>query len=223
MNGLKQRMIVSYSLAYRNYQRSVRERQINRALQAIDKGTGKLNKINQSDYKRFISQTHCTKEGEISQKTLLQLNHEVIEREAAFDGYYAVCTTLEDDVSTILSTNKRRWEIEECFRIMKSEFKARPVYLSLDQRIEAHFMTCFLSLVLYRYLEKRLENHFTCSEMISQLREMNFLQIAGHGYVPTYMRTDFTDAMHDAFGFRTDCEIVTNKELKKIQKTTRCK
>ena len=223
INGLKQRIIVSYSLAYRNYQRSIREKQITRALQAIDKGAAKVNKTNQNDYKRFISQIHCTKEGEIPQKTFLQLNHEAIEREAAFDGYYAVCTTLEDDIITILSANKRRWEIEECFRIMKSEFKARPVYLSLDQRIKAHFMTCFLSLVLYRYLEKRLENRFTCSETISQLRTMNFLQVAGHGYIPTYTRTVFTDALHDAFGFRTDCEIVTNKAIKKIQKTTWCK
>ena len=223
IKGLKQRMVVTYSLAYRNYQRNIREGQINRALQAIQDGGSRVTKVNPNDYKRFITQTHCTSEGEVSGKTLYQLNQEAIAKEAAFDGFYAVCTNLTDDVSAILAVNKRRWEIEECFRIMKSEFKARPVYLSLDQRIQAHFMTCFLSLVLFRYLEKRLENRFTCEDIISQLRRMDFLQVKSFGYIPAYTRTDLTDALHDAFGFRTDFEIVTNKELKKIQRIIKCK
>lgn len=220
ITGLKQRMVVTYSPAYRHYQQSVRERQINRALQAIQKGSGKLTKTSQNDYKRFISQTHCTKEGEVSSQTVCQLNQAAIDKEAAFDGFYAVCTNLEDDASTIIGINKRRWQIEECFRIMKSEFKARPVYLSLDQHIKAHFLTCFLSLVLYRYLERRLDSCFSCTEITSQLRDMNFLQVKGSGYVPCYTRTDFTDALHDAFGFRTDFEIITPKMMKSIQKVS---
>lgn len=223
LNGMKQRMIVSYSISYRNYQRSVRERQVNRAVQAINNGGGKLSKVNQNDYKRFVSQTHCTKEGEISEKTLFHLNHKAIQREEAFDGFYAVCTTLEDDIASILRANKRRWEIEECFRIMKSEFKARPVYVSLDQRIKAHFLTCFLSLVIYRYLERRMDNKFTCEDMISQLRDMRFLLLKGCGYVPAYTRTNFTDALHEAFGFRTDYEIVTNQSLQSILRRSRSK
>lgn len=223
LNGMKQRMIVSYSISYRNYQRSVRERQVNRAVQAINNGGGKLSKVNQNDYKRFVSQTHCTKEGEVSEKTLFHLNHEAIQREEAFDGFYAVCTTLEDDIASILRANKRRWEIEECFRIMKSEFKARPVYVSLDQRIKAHFLTCFLSLVIYRYLERRMDNKFTCEDMISQLRDMRFLLLKGCGYVPAYTRTNFTDALHEAFGFRTDYEIVTNQSLQSILRRSRSK
>jgi hypothetical protein len=117
---------------------------------------------------------------------------------------------LDDDVSDIIKINHRRWEIEECFRIMKSEFEARPVYLSRDERIEAHFITCFIALVIYRLLEKRLQEEFTCSEIISELREMNFMEIKGEGYVPIYTRTDFTDALHEAFGFRTDYQIITN-------------
>lgn len=220
LKGLKQRMVVTYSPAYRHYQQSVRERQINRALQAIQNGSGKLSKTSQNDYKRFISQTHCTKEGEVSSRTVCQLNQEAIDKEATFDGFYAVCTNLEDDASTIIGINKRRWKIEECFRIMKSEFKARPVYLSLDQHIKAHFLTCFLSLVLYRYLEKRLDCRFSCQEITSQLRYMNFLQLKGSGYVPSYTRTDFTDALHDAFGFRTDFEIISPKMMKSIQKVS---
>ena len=223
IKGLKQRMVVTYSLAYRNYQRNVREGQINRALQAIQGGAGRISKVNPNDYKRFITQTHCTDEGEVSSKTLYELNGDAIAREAAFDGFYAVCTNLEADAADIIRVNKRRWEIEECFRIMKSEFKARPVYLSLDQRIQAHFMTCFLSLVLYRYLEKRLDNKFTCQEIISQLRDMTFKQCKDSGFIPTYTRTDLTDALHDAFGFRTDYEILTLKQFKKIQKLTKTK
>ena len=221
IKGLKQRMLVTYSIKYRDYQRSVRESQINRALEAIKTGQGKLTHTNQNDYKRFITQTHCTPEGEIAGSTSYGLNEEAIHKEAVYDGFYAVCTSLSDDASSIIQINKRRWEIEECFRIMKSEFKARPVYLSRDDRIQAHFMTCFLSLILYRALEKRLDERFCCEDIIGQLKEMNFQLIKGSGYVPCYTRTDFTDALHDAFGFRTDFEIVTQKQMKSIMKITK--
>lgn len=138
-----------------------------------------------------------------------------------YDGFYAVCTNLEDDAATIAKINHRRWEIEECFRIMKSEFKARPVYLSRNDRIQAHFTTCFLALVLYRHLEKRLGEKFTSHDIISSIRNMNFNHIPNEGYVPTYMRTDLTDALHDEFGFRTDTEIVSLKKMKKIFKSTK--
>ncbi len=104
---------------------------------------------------------------------------------------------------------------------MKSEFKARPVFLRNDDRIEAHFTTCFLALVLYRYLEKSLDSAFTTSGIVNQLRNMNFHAIPGEGVMPIYTRTDFTDALHEAFGFRTDYEIVSNRELKKIYKSTK--
>ena len=104
---------------------------------------------------------------------------------------------------------------------MKSEFKARPVYLRSDDRIEAHFITCFIALVIYRLLEKKLNEEFTCHEIISELREMNFKEIQGEGYEPIYTRTDFTDALHEAFGFHTDYQIVTSKQMKKIFKATK--
>jgi hypothetical protein len=141
----------------------------------------------------------------------------LILKEEAFDGFYAVCTNL-DDASEIIKVNHRRWEIEECFRIMKSEFKARPVYLSNDDRIEAHFTTCFISLIIYRLLEKRLNEKYTCHEIIAGLKDMNFHEVKGEGYTPTYTRTDFTDSLHEAFGFRTDYEIVNTSQMKKILK-----
>ena len=104
---------------------------------------------------------------------------------------------------------------------MKSEFKARPVYLSKDDRIEAHFTTCFISLIIYRLLEKKLEEKFTCNEIISGLRDMNIKKIKGEGYEPLYTRNDFTDALHEAFGFRTDYQIVTTRNMKNIFKETK--
>ena len=103
---------------------------------------------------------------------------------------------------------------------MKTEFKARPVYLQRDDRIEAHFTTCFISLMIYRLLEKKLEKKFTCNEIISGLKDMNFFEVKGEGYIPTYTRNDFTDAVHDTFGFRTDLQIVNKKTIKNILKGT---
>jgi transposase len=173
--------------------------------------------------KRFIKKTNVTTNGEIAEKELYSIDTALIEKEASYDGFYGVCTNLDDDVSQIIKINQRRWEIEECFRIMKSEFEARPVYLTRKERIEAHFITCFIALVIYRLLEKRLNEKFTCGEIIGELREMNFKRIEGEGYEPLYTRTDFTDALHEAFGFHTDYEIVTLKQMKKIFKITKCR
>jgi len=220
-NELEQKIIVSYSIKYKNYQRKIRISQIERAKKTIVSNLTKLKKCNQNDYKRFIKKTSCTTDGEIAAKEIYSINTDIIANEEAFDGFYAVCTNLDDKAEAIVKVNERRWEIEECFRIMKSEFKARPVYLRKDDRIEAHFITCFISLVIYRLLEKKLEEKFTCHEIISELREMNFKEIKGEGYEPIYTRTDFTDALHEAFGFRTDYEIVNNRQMKKIFKTTK--
>ena len=217
-NDLEQKLIVTYSLKYKNYQRQIRNSQIERAKNAITTKTFKLDKCNQNDYKRFIKRTNITTEGEIAEKKILSINNEIIEKEEKFDGFYGVCTNLEDNAEEIIKVNQRRWEIEESFRIMKSEFKARPVYLSRDDRITAHFTTCFLSLVLLRFLEKRLEEKYSSSKIIDCLREMNFMESIGNGYIPTYTRTDLTDDLHDKFGFRTDYQIITNPSLKKIFK-----
>ncbi len=220
-DDLEQKLIVTYSIKYRDYQRQIRQSQIDRAIKVIDTNPAKIKKHNQNDFKRFIEKTSITPDGEIAAKELYSINADTIAKEELFDGFYAVCTNLEDHAPAILKINQRRWEIEECFRIMKSEFKASPVYLSRDDRIEAHFNTCFLSMVLYRYLEKRLGERFTCREIIQGLRDMNFQEIIGDGYTPSYTRTDFTDALHDTFGFRTDYQIVSNRQMKKILKDTK--
>ena len=219
-NGLEQKLIVTYSIKYRNYEREIRNKQIERAKEAITKNI-KIDNYRQTDYKRFVSKTNITKEGELADKKVYSLNNKLIEREEKFDGFYGVCTNLEDGAEEIIKINKRRWEIEECFRIMKSEFKARPVYLSRQDRILAHFTTCFLSLVIYRFLEKRLEEKYTCNEIIETLRDMNLNKVNEIGYIPAYTRTDITDSLHEKFNFRTDYEILENKEIKKILRKTK--
>lgn len=220
-DGLEQKLVVTYSLKYRDYQRQIRNRQLTRATRLVTKNPATISRKGQNDFKRFIAFSNVTKEGEVADKTLYRIDEDAIADEAQYDGFYAVCTNLEDDASAIIKINHRRWEIEECFRIMKSEFKARPVYLSRDDRIKAHFTTCFLALTLYRYLEKRLDEMFTTDEIVTGLRDMSFCSIPSEGYIPTYTRTDFTDALHEAFGFRTDYQIVSNKMMKKIFRDTK--
>ena len=220
-NGLEQKLIVTFSLKYKFYQQRIRNNQIERAQKAMKNKSFKLDKINQNDFKRFITKTSVTKDGEVAEKKILSLNTNQIEKEQIYDGFYGVCTNLEDNAEEIIKVNQRRWEIEESFRIMKSEFKARPVYLSRDDRIIAHFTTCFLSLVLHRYLEKELNEKYTASEIIDTLREMNLSQIDEIGYIPVYTRTDITDCLHETFNFRTDSEITTKKIMKKILKNSK--
>lgn len=219
-NDLEQHLIVTYSIKYRNYQRAVRGRQIVRA-EKLAENPSSLSRKKENDPKRFVMQEHCTTDGEAAEKTITSLDQNRIDNEMKYDGFYAVCTNLEDDVSDIIRINQKRWEIEKCFRIMKTEFKARPIYLSRRDRITAHFTTCFTALVIYRMLEKKLENRFTCEEIIGTLRDMNMMIAPGEGYIPTYTRTDLTDALHGAFGFRTDYQITSQKSMRKILNQTR--
>ena len=217
-NDLEQVLIVTYSIKYKEYQKRIRDKQLERARNLLNNKSIKLDKVNQNDYKRFIKRTNITKEGEIAENKVYTINESQISKEEIFDGYYGVCTNLEDDVPEIIKVNQRRWEIEESFRIMKSEFKARPVYLSRDDRIQAHFMTCYISLLIHRILEKKLNEEYTSNEIIETLRNMNLYREISEGYIPTYTRTDLTDKLHEISGFRTDYEITTEKNMKKILK-----
>lgn len=217
-NGLEQALIVTYSLKYKNYQQKIRNAQIERARKAIESKNIKIDKCNQNDYKRFILKTNVTDDGEVAENKVFTINQKTIAEEEKYDGLYGVCTNLEDDVEEIIKVNQRRWEIEESFRIMKSEFKARPVYLSRDDRIQAHFMTCFIALLIHRILEKKLDEKYTCEEIIKCLRDMNLMYVSEEGYIPAYTRNDLTDELHEKYEFRTDYEITTDKKMKKILK-----
>lgn len=220
-DGLEQKLIVTFSLKYKYYQQSIRERQVKRAEKMLNGNLSSLKKHHQNDCKRFIKKTGVTSDGEIADKEIYALDQSVINEEARYDGFYAVCTNFSDEPPKIAKINHSRWEIEECFRIMKTDFKSRPAYVRTDSRIQAHFMTCFLSLILFRYLEKALDYNYTCEEILTALREMNFLIIASEGYIPTYTRTDLTDSLHEAFGFHTDYDIVSQKQMKKIFRDTK--
>lgn len=213
---LEQQLIVTYSIKYRNYLRAIRNRQVERARKAVAAGAKAVERKRQNDPKRFIKVNHATKDGDVAEQAACHIDEDAIAKEEQYDGFYAVCTSLEDGPEPIIKVNQRRWEIEECFRIMKSEFQARPVYLKLQDRIIAHFITCFISLIVYRYLERKLDNRYTVGQIIDTLQEMNFLKYEGKGYQPTYTRTELTDALHEAFGFCTSREIVPVKKMKKI-------
>lgn len=214
-DGIEQHLIVTFSLKYKKYQETIRERQVERAKKLVSKPSS-LNKKRANDPKRFIVQDHCTIDGELANNTIASVDESVIKAESIYDGFYAVCTNLEDDAPAIIKINQKRWEIEECFRILKSEFKAQPVYLSRKDRITAHFMTCFTSLIIYRILEKRLGEKYTCEAIIETLRNMNMVICPGSGYIPTYTRTTLTDDLHENFGFRSDYQIVSQRNMKKI-------
>ena len=215
-----QTIIVTYSLKYKNYQQTIRNRQIERAKKLIEKPSS-ADKRSQNDAKRFIKKTPFTNEGEIADKAIYELDEAAIAEESRYDGFYAVCTNLDDDPAEIARINHDRWEMEESFRIMKSEFEARPVYLQRDDRIEAHFLTCFIALMIYRILEQKLCDKYTCEEIIKTLREMDMRMVGEHGYIPSYTRTKLTDTLHDNAGFRTDYELITPKSMAGIIRRTK--
>ena len=219
-NGLEQRLIVSYSPKYAEYQKSVRNRQVERAQNLINNPT-KISKNRQDDPKRFIKSASVTNDGEIASKKVFSLNTTAIEKEEEFDGFYAVCTTLEDDISEIIKINKRRWEIEESFRILKTDFKARPVYLKRDDRIKAHFTTCFLSLLIYRILEHKLSEKYSTNEIIKNLQDMNSLKINGIGYKQIYSKSEITTDLNDKFKLNIDQNFISLQNMKKILKESK--
>lgn len=217
-----QLMIVTYSPRYALYQRSVRSKQIERAEKMVENGAKKKSYGNPNDPARFVRKVSVTENGEAADQTQYSLNEERIAEEKMYDGYYAVCTNLVDDsVKDILSVSERRWEIEESFRIMKTDFEARPVYLSREDRIRAHFLICYLSLLIYRLLEKKLENKYTSTQIITALRSMKLLAVEGIGYQPAYKRTDLTDDLHSKFGFRTDYQIMKKSSVRSVIKQTK--
>lgn len=220
-DGLEQRLIVTYSVKYQEYQKNIRNNQIDRAKKLIEKNPQKLGKPKQNDPKRFIEVISTTENGELTSETHYSINNNAIEEEAKYDGLYAICTNLEDDVKDIIKVNHQRWEIEESFRIMKTEFNARPVFHSNEDAIKAHFLICFLSLTIYRYLEKKLDNKYTVGEIIDTLKDMNLKLDMPEVYSPNYIRTDLTDELHNKFNFRTDYEVIKGKNLKKICKQTK--
>ena len=214
--SVKQDLIVTFCFKYFDYNRNIRNNQIERAKKSIETNNVTRKGKNQNDYRRFIDSLNSTDDGEVAENITYSINEDLIKEEAQYDGYYALTTNLVGDINEIFKIVKGRWEIEESFRIMKSDFLARPVNLSREDRIKAHFMTCFISLFIYRLLEKKLDYQYTTSQILDTLRNMNMLENKGDGYLPEYARTNLTDDLHELFNFRTDYEINTYKDFKKI-------
>ena len=187
----------------------------------IADGKYKKERRNPNDPARFISKTAVTDSGEKAE-VYYHLDQEKIEEEARYDGLYAVCTDLMDDEpGDIIKVSEGRWQIEACFRIMKTDFSARPVYVQREDRIKAHFLICFLSLLIYRLLEQKLGNNYTCTNILETLKNMNFDNIEDQGFKPVYERTKLTDDLHEISGFRTDYRFITKSKMREIQKKSK--
>ncbi|MEE0628095.1 MAG: IS1634 family transposase [Lachnospiraceae bacterium] len=217
-------VIITYSPKYKAYQSKIRNTQIDRAKKIIQSSDKTRKGKGSNDPARFIQRTAVTEDGEIAQKNIYELDKAKILEESMYDGFYAVITNLEGDIREIININKQRWEIEENFRIMKSEFEARPVFVRREDRIKAHFLTCFISLLAYRLLEKKLGEEFTCSQILETLRNMNVTLLSkDSGYIPSYKRTKITDKLHSSFGFRTDYEFIRKSTMRTLIKETKQK
>ncbi len=230
-----QDLIVTYQIKYHDYLKTVRENQIERAKKKIKNNeNGEKIKLsnNSNDYRRFIKEDVIVLDkakdtwdnNSLNQKITTKysysysINQEVINEEAKYDGYYGVTTNLNGDIEEILKITKNRWEIEESFRILKTDFDSGTIHLSREDRITAHFLTCFISLLIYRILESKLSYKYTNTQIIEKLRDMQVLEEKGSGYLPTYVRDDLTDDLHEIFCFRTDFEITTYENFEKIFK-----
>lgn len=220
-DGLEQKLIVTFSTKYQEYNKKIRNKQIIRAEEIIENRPKSVNKKNENDPKRFIKVTSTTEHGEAATENYYNIDKEVIDKEEQYDGFYAVCTNLDDPPEEIIKINKQRWKIEDTFRVMKSDFDSGTIYLSREDRISAHFMTCFIALLVFRYLEKEIPEDFTSEKIIETLRGFNFKEEDNLGYTPIYERTELTDILHKSFNFRTDYEIITNNKMKKIINQTK--
>jgi len=220
-----QLMIVTYSPKYAAYQKKIRQAQLDRAEKMVESSSIRKQRKNPNDPARFVKTVNTTKDGEVAEEKSYSIDREKADQEALYDGFYAVCTNLVDDnISDILAVSEGRWEIEESFRIIKTDFKARPVYVRREDRIKAHFLVCYMALLLFRILEKKIntdQKQYTAGEIIKSLRDYRLLKVNGYGYLPEYTRTDLTDRLHDVFCFRTDTEIVPTALMRNIIANTK--
>lgn len=216
---LHQRLIITYSPKYAAYQKQIRKKQIERAQSMIQSGSAKRQSKNPNDPARFIQKISVTKDGEVAGQQSYCLDSAKIEEEAKYDGLYAVCTDLLDDpVGDILKVSEGRWQIEADFRIMKTDFSARPVFVQREDRIKAHFLICFLSLMIFKFLERKLDYKYTCEQILDTLRAIDFADIEEQGFMPLYTRTAITDDLHTACGLRTDFQFISKSKMVQIQK-----
>ena len=214
--SFNQTLLVTFSLKYRDYTMRVRNAQVERARRAIAQGGTKIERKNQNDFRRFVKSKSTTAKGEEASKVQYMINEDAIAEEAKYDGFYATMHNLDEaETSDILKITKGRWEIEESFRITKTEMRARPIYLARRDRIRAHLLVVFIALLFYRILERKLPNQYTDQQILECLREMDIAKYPNEdSYLPAYTRTDLTDDIHQYLGFYTDYERMTDWRMR---------
>lgn len=221
---LEEHLIITFSTKYKKYQNHIREKKLERARKMLNK-PGKLGTSNPRDPKYYITKINTTKDGEVAKEIYYSINEEKVLEDQKYDGFYGVVTNLEDDnLSEVIKANRRRWEIEESFEIMKSELMTRPMYVTKEQAVKGHLLICFIALLVYRILEKEyIHEKYTCDEIISTLRKLNITHIGGNNYIPSFKRTEIVDDLAEIFGFQPSRELLTQKYLKKFTRVVNSK
>ena len=219
----QQDLIITYSSKYKIYQQRIRQEQFERAKKLIESKL-KFNKTNANDCKRFIKNLSFDKNGELIDTNILVLDEDLYKEESKFDGYYCIATNLKDDANTIISINHNRWQIEESFRIMKTEFDAGTIYLQREDRIKAHFLTCFIALLITRILEQQIEaekNQYTITKIINKLKEINLVKVSDEGFIPLYTNEQLLLDLTNKFNIPLNKQAYRSSKIKKIITSTK--
>lgn len=239
--NLKQNLLVTFSRKTMEYQRYIRSQQVKRAEQKIAayKKDPQAVKATPNDVKRFIKRISVARPKDEPSKGRKQeatsksknkvemvvedryeLDTERIQEEAKYDGYYCLATNLEDTAKEILAVNASRYQIEDCFRLLKSSFDARPVYHQNEDRIKTHFLLCYTALLIYRLLEKKLKDKyapFTPAQILDTLRNMNVTSVQDMYYMATYKGSEVLNGLNASFGLNLDRKYYQPKELNKLK------
>ena len=217
---LKQRLIVTFSRKMMEYQRAVRTRQIERARKIVAANDPEEIKKGPNDVRRFMKRIAQAKNGEKASVTYI-IDEAKIAEEEKYDGFYAVATNLEDDARKILAISKKRYQIEDCFRIMKTNFSGRPVNHRNPDRIKAHFLICYTALLVYRLLEAKLDDqgsHITTDDLINTLKNMSVVNVHDVEYMALYEGSKALDVLTQLTGLVLDRLHYRPKELNQMLK-----
>ncbi len=222
-NLKEQDLIVTYSYKYKVYQQRIRKEQFERARKLID-SKKKFHKTNVNDCRRFIKNLSFNKDGELVNENILMLDEELYNEESKFDGYYCIATNLQDNVKTIININHNRWQIEESFRIMKTELDSGTVYLQREDRIKAHFLTCFIALLVTRILEKQIDaeqKNYSISQIINKLKELNLVKVSDEGFIPSFTNEHLLIDLASKFNIPLTKQAYRVSKIKKIINSTK--
>lgn len=222
-NLKEQDLIVTYSYKYKVYQQRIRKEQFERARKLID-SKKKFHKTNVNDCRRFIKNLSFNKDGELVNENILMLDEELYNEESKFDGYYCIATNLQDNVKTIININHNRWQIEESFRIMKTELDSGTVYLQREDRIKAHFLTCFIALLVTRILEKQIDaeqKNYSISQIINKLKELNLVKVSDEGFIPSFTNEQLLIDLASKFNIPLTKQAYRVSKIKKIINSTK--